>query len=230
MSNFITSQQFPSGIQCGYTFVIKKCPICCSNSPQMKVINYDFDKNTLVSKCSVCDNTFIIKPEILPETGYKQNLQIKIETIPNSKSEYYKHLQYCPDEIKTDFEEMLKTYDIGCYKSCVVMARRTMQSVARDTLSQNNLTATKPNGKSSEDLRDELVKLKTEGIILKKTFEMYTKTRKIANFGAHPNEDINEQITQMDAEQCIQCIILFIQEIYEQAELYDKISNNSKLA
>ena len=222
MSNLITSQQFLNHQIIGQNFVIHICPICSSHSPQMKVIDYNDYKNTLVSNCSVCCETFIIKPEKQLTITYQQNIQIKIENIPNTKSEYYKHLQYCPEEIKTDFEEMLKTYDIGCHKSSVVMARRTMQNIARGALTKNNLTATRPNGKTSEDLKD-------EGIILKKTFEMYTTTRKIANFGAHPDEDTDDQITQEDTEQCIDCIVLFVKEIYEKDELYDKISNNSKV-
>lgn len=39
-----------------------------------------------------------------------------------------------------------------------------------------------------------------------------------------------DDVTVEDAQQCMDCVILYIKEIYEEAEFYEKVSNNSKLS
>lgn len=224
MSNKIISSSQLAANYSGYV-VIQNCPLCSTNSAQIAIKDNQFKfsngvrKRILFSICCVCDEAFLIYTKELEFNSRN----VEISTSPNSKSLFYKYLNYCPNSIKSDFEETLKTFDIECYKSCVVMARRTMQLIARDTLSTNSILI------KSNNLNDELKALLDNGLILSKTYSMYNKTRKIANSGAHPSDDLDEEITKEDSEQCINCIILFIKEIYEMDELYSKIELNPKI-
>lgn len=145
---------------------IDKCPRCNKFKLGIIEIGNVPSQNELAFYCKGCGKSFItiLQNGFLNELLRGEKKSIDVYTIPTIKNDYYLYIRYCPETFSSVFEEMLVTFDDQCYKSCVVMARRLMQQIARDTLVKNNLTASK------DTLNIELQTLKDNGVILSRTY------------------------------------------------------------
>ena len=142
----------------------------------------------------------------------------------NPKSDFAQLKVKLPPEIQISYDQAVKSYEIGCYDASATMSRRVIQEIARNKISVLNLAI------KSDKLGDELKCLKDNQVIFPKTYKMYRSIKNIANFGAHPDiVDPTKIVTAEEAEMCLNVIVLMIKEIYENDELYERITNNSKI-
>lgn len=108
-----------------------------------------------------------------------------------------------PKDIREDFEEADKCLNSGAYKASVAMLRRTLQKSCQEQ-------GANPKDKLDVQLKD----IYTKGKIPKPLFDLATEIRFFGNYGAHPQDDMLEEITQEDAQTISEFLLHFFEYIY----------------
>lgn len=104
-----------------------------------------------------------------------------------------------PEDIRNDLQESKDCFSLGAYRAAAVMARRSMQSACIDK------------GALKHKLADQIVELKTRGIISSDLQEWADVVRWVGNDAAHPNKD---KVEREDAEDILKLAEQFMHIIY----------------
>jgi len=107
-----------------------------------------------------------------------------------------------PTEIADDYKEAVKCFDVGAFKASVVMSRRAIQSSALE----KNIKKGK--------LRDQIDELHTRKFIPASVKEWAHEIRLTGNIGAHPDEDLLQDVTKEDAEELIGFLEEYLNYVY----------------
>lgn len=104
-----------------------------------------------------------------------------------------------PEHIRVDLEEAKLCFNVGAYRGCAVLARRSMQAACLEI------------GAKKRDLRDQIDELHTQGLITNDLKEWAHEIRYVGNDAAHPNK---EDVTEDDAIAILQLCEQFMQVIF----------------
>ena len=105
-----------------------------------------------------------------------------------------------PQDLARDLDEAKMCFSVGCYRACVVMTRRCIQSacIAKGATKQNQLVS-------------QIEELANLGVITKDIQKWATTVRWLGNDAAHPNED---EVKEEDAEDCLELAEQFLHVIF----------------
>jgi len=87
-----------------------------------------------------------------------------------------------PQDIRNDFNEAVKCFNIEAYTACVIMCRRTIESFAVIK------------GAGGSTLYEKLTDLYKKRMIDKATYHLATGIRQFGGYGAHPQDDYSRHI------------------------------------
>jgi len=107
-----------------------------------------------------------------------------------------------PTEIANDYKEAVKCFDVGAFKASVVMSRRAIQSSALEK------------GIKKGKLRDQIDELHAKKFIPDSVKEWAQEIRLTGNIGAHPDEDLLQDVTKQDAEEMIKFLEQYLNYVY----------------
>lgn len=107
-----------------------------------------------------------------------------------------------PLHIREDHAEAWRCFHAGAYKGTVVMCRREMQSIA---VHQNA---------TGRRLFDQIRDLFDKGTITKSLKDAAHGIRFFGNFGAHPSDDLLDNIAQEDARTVLSLVHGFLVDLY----------------
>ncbi len=150
--------------------------------------------------CHVCDRAIFVKCRAT-NSEHSANAQLYIETIfPTNEPTVN---MYVPEGLANDFIEASKDYNIGSYKSSVVMARRTIQKMCL------NLGATK-----GKELFKQIAELLEKGKLHPDLAAMATEIRFLGNDGAHPEDDGLDEVNADDAKEILDFTSELLDDLY----------------
>ena len=107
-----------------------------------------------------------------------------------------------PNEIADDYKEAVKCFDAGAFKASVVMSRRAIQSSALER------------GIKKGRLRDQIDELHAKDLIPDSVKEWAHEIRLTGNIGAHPDEDLLQDVTKEDAQELIRFVEAYLNYVY----------------
>ena len=107
-----------------------------------------------------------------------------------------------PTEVADDYIESIKCLDVGAFKASVVMSRRAIQSSALKL------------GIKKGKLRDQVDELHAKKLIPNSVKEWAHEIRLTGNIGAHPDEDLLQDVTKEDAEELVRFVEEYMNYVY----------------
>lgn len=122
--------------------------------------------------------------------------------LKNLSSGQFKLMDETPKEIKNDIIEAIIAYKLGCFKASVGMARRALQSA----LSRKGVKAATLDKQINEAVKN--------GIIPKKDATVAHSTRKLGNWGLHPQEDGLDDLDDFDTKNVLEATCRIINNAY----------------
>jgi hypothetical protein len=116
-----------------------------------------------------------------------------------SASDYHKAI---PEAMRRDFAEANRCWFAEAHKGVVVLCRRVMQMIALDRGARGKL------------LRDQIDDLLASGHITKSLHDADAEIRYFGNFGAHPQDDHLDDVTDDDARAVLDLTRQFLIDLY----------------
>jgi len=107
-----------------------------------------------------------------------------------------------PIRVREDTAEAARCYYTRAFKGVVVMCRRALQNVARD----KKLLA--------KELKDQVKEMRAKGLITENLFNASHEIRHFGGFGAHPQDDLLDNITRADADSVFDFLNQILNDIY----------------
>jgi hypothetical protein len=120
----------------------------------------------------------------------------------SSAREEVQEIPNVPAEVYRDYVEAVRAANIGAPRASVSMSRRALQS------------ALKQKGAKTENLHDQIEELAASGHLTQATKSLAHGIRYFGNFGAHPANDILEDVRLEDAKLSLQVLRKVLKEMY----------------
>lgn len=162
------------------------CPFCNVHSTFTHQVSYSFYS---IRTCDRCGN---------PVYFIKMGDELK-DYYPKRTPQTDKSVS---TEIADDYKESVKCFDVGALKASVVMSRRVIQSSALER------------GIKKGKLRDQIDELHAKKLIPDSVKEWAHEIRLTGNIGAHPDEDLLQDVTKDDAEELIRFVEEYLNYVY----------------
>jgi len=109
-----------------------------------------------------------------------------------------------PREVLDDYIEAFKSFNVGAYKASVTMSRRALQQALEDKGA---------NPKNS--LYNQINELGDRGLLDKATVSLAHGVRHFGNYGAHPQDDLLNDVTRDDAKLALDVLKRIILKLYQ---------------
>ncbi len=106
-------------------------------------------------------------------------------------------------EVRSDFSEAQKCYNVEAYKAAVVMCRRALEGM---TCSM---------GAEGRTLIEKMEDIYQKGLISKRNLDIATKVRLFGNIGAHLKNDLLGGIKENDARGVLDITLHLLRDVYE---------------
>jgi Domain of unknown function (DUF4145) len=106
-----------------------------------------------------------------------------------------------PDKVREDLAEGVRCFYANSYKACVAMCRRALQNMAKQYV-------------KARDTTDQIKELRSEGIITEALFNAAQEIRQFGAYGAHPQDDMLDEVTPEIATSIIELLHQFTEQFY----------------
>ncbi len=165
------------------------CPKCAKPFYLDAFTYWNFSGDIKCINCGAIMTVKIQNGELLSTPILKE---IKIHKLP-----------FAPESINDDFQEAQLCHAIGAYKACIVMCRRALEQMCDDI------------GADGDTLYQKIRDLQMKGIIQSEIADLFNEIRYFGNYGAHPKNDLLEEITEDDSETVLEITLHVLKHIYE---------------
>lgn len=139
----------------------------------------------LILKCPTqfCELSFVIY----------DNLNSRIRRVyPFPEFEADDYNPSIPEKVRKDIAEAKRCFYADAYKGCVTMYRRAIQNIVLDKISDPGIEKKK--------LWEQIDELFNKEFITKHLQETAHEIRHFGNYGAHPSDDLLDDVSEEDAE------------------------------
>ena len=153
----------------------------------------------LVRMCSnpLCRRPiFVVYDEVKSETT-----AAPIFTYPLLGGKLDKETQF-PKYVREEFKEASHCHQIGAYLASMTMSRRVLQRCL------------KHEGLNQRTLFEQIETAKNQNIIPRRYAKLVDEIRQYGNFGAHPDDDKMELVTEKNSEFLLELVKLLVEELY----------------
>jgi hypothetical protein len=151
---------------------------------------YNFE----ICKCPHCGRPVFVK--------FDRNAKRIAEAFPYSSVLPSSFEQPIPSKVKEDLADAMRCFYAQSYKGCVAMCRRAFQNIARDW------------GIKVRDIGEEIKEMRKEGIITEPLARAAQQIRQFGAYGAHPQDDLLDDVTTDIANKILELMRQFTQHIY----------------
>ena len=158
-------------------------------------LNIHLQFSALYNQGTVTHVTLNYSPRFILEVPKSIITQWVSQWIDAHNARYEGLPQSIPADVRHDYIEAIKCYNVGAYRAAVAMARRALQQAAE--------VKGAPKG---DKLVNQIQWLFNQGLIDKATKNLADSVRWFGNYGAHPQEDSLSQVTKEDAESAIRAL------------------------
>ncbi len=161
-----------------------------------------------IVRCTNCDErTYVI---LKVTNGTHEVIDYYPKRIPQIDKSF-------PNDVRDDYIEAIRCFEVNAYKACVVMCRRSLQASALEK------------GANKSRLVDQLEELMDNGIITQSLYEWTTEIRHEGNIGAHPDKDGLKYVTKDDAQAILHFVEEYLKHVYEMpARVAEKRAKRTK--
>jgi HEPN domain-containing protein len=183
------------------------CPFCGRDTTADYVLNVYLDINRKTS-CAIvmhsnpnCMELFFVE---ISDGGISRTYPVygdSPDSLPHA----------IPPEMKRDYAEAQRCFGTECYRACVVMCRRVVQSIVKEVLPEEKAIAV--DGKLV-NLKEMLKRIRGAGQITQAQYEAGEEVREFGNFGAHPDDDHLETVTKESCAEVLEIVKGFFEQIY----------------
>ena len=149
-----------------------------------------------------------------PDCGIAMNVSIEEGELQYTPSFFAPvKVKSSPKEVASDFLEAQICHSAKAHKACIVMCRRTLETVCESL------------GAKGRTLLDKIGDLYSREIISKRVYDIATQLRQFGNYGAHPKNDLLGGILESDSDVILEVTQHILTDIYE---IPDKIETLRK--
>ncbi len=193
MRNFKTD---PESFDLDYT-----CPRCghlVRGTPETQPVYHISDSEPLtflIVRCprQRCDLAFVVYDRL-------NHCVDRVYPFPEtSAGDYHAAI---PEAMREDFAEANRCWYAQAFKGVVVLCRRVMQGIAVDRKAKG------------EKLYQQIDDLLASGQITKSLHDTATAIRHFGNYGAHPQDDILDDVSHDDADTVLKLTAEFLTDLY----------------
>ncbi len=107
-----------------------------------------------------------------------------------------------PEEVARDYREAVMAFNVGAWRASACMCRRSLQQALEDK------------GIKENSLEEEIDKALQNKIIDKSAASLAHGIRFFGNYGAHPQDDLLKDITELDARLAIDVLKQLLSKLY----------------
>lgn len=175
---------------CGH--LVRAVPL---TQPVYHISEHSDTEAYLIVRCprDVCDVAFIVYD--------RMNKKVR-RVFPFPKTSASDFHPAIPEKMREDFGEARRCKYIDANKAVVVMCRRVMQHIALDQ------------GASGRNLSEQINDMLAKGLITRSLHNAAHEVRYFGNFGAHPQDDSLDKISEDDAKIVMEIVNQFLADLY----------------
>jgi hypothetical protein len=188
----------------------------------------DLQDDRIHWQCPICANQHPLDPYVY--ANYKGEVRCwdckallsisfndgDLQSTPKIISKISAELKYVPTNILHDLNEAEMCFSIKATTACVILCRRALESVCVDKKAIGST------------LYDQIKDLLEKGLISKDTFQYFEEIRLFGNYGAHPTNDLLDDVSIEDAEIALEITTHIIKHIYEMLGKITKLTEKRK--
>jgi hypothetical protein len=150
-----------------------------------------------ICKCPQCGQPVFVKFDI--------NQKRIAEAFPYSNVLPSSFESSIAPKVREDLADAMRCFHAQSYKGCVAMCRRAFQNIARDW------------GIKARDISEAIKDMRAEGIITESLARAAQQIRQFGAYGAHPQEDLLDDVTKDIATTITELMNQFTLHIYVMA-------------
>ena len=109
-----------------------------------------------------------------------------------------------PNEVRRDYAEAIMSFNVKAFRASVVMSRRTLQRALEDKGASIQKT-----------LQEQINDLATSNLLNPASSHLAQGVRYFGNYGAHPREDLLDQVTSDEAKLALDVVKQILNELYK---------------
>jgi ribosomal protein S27AE len=181
--------------KCGKTVSLEKVAdttIGYGNQTEDLIGDPDFDYE--IRKCPRCAQPVFVK--------FDTHEKRIAEAFPYSNVLPSSFEKPIPRKVRDDLADAMRCFYTQSYKGCVAMCRRAFQNISRDWNIQGR------------DIGEEIAALRNEGVITESLARAAQQIRQFGAYGAHPQDDLLDDVTKEIATTIIELMNQFTLHIY----------------
>lgn len=171
--------------------------------------------NWTVLACTACQ-----RPTFLVETQSEMPIRV-LRFLPAERHEKV-DTKGAPEAVVADYAEAVDCLQIGAHKAAAAMARRAVQGMCIDLLGKLSEEALARAGSTKEQaekmtggiLYDQIELLWSAGELTNLLYKVAHNVRVFGNYGAHPGDDLLEDLTEKDAKDAIRFLEHLLEHIF----------------
>ncbi len=176
--------------RCGH--LVRAVP---QTQPIFHISQYSDTEAYLIVRCprDLCDVAFVVYDRL-------NNRVRRVYPFPKtSASDFH---QAIPEKMREDFGEARRCWYIDANKGVVVMCRRVLQHITLDK------------GATGRNLMEQINDMLAKGLITRSLHDAAHEVRYFGNFGAHPQDDSLDNISDDDAKIVMDIVNQFLLDLY----------------
>jgi Domain of unknown function (DUF4145) len=192
-----------------FTELVWDCPACGVPSKLDQItstIRDDYDGRSTdlaphpsftfaICRCTIanCGEIVFVK--------YDKEKQRIADAFPSPNSQPSTFASSIPEKVKEDLAEGMRCFYANSYKACVAMCRRALQNMAKQYV-------------EARDIADQIKELRSKGFITEALFNAAQEIRQFGAYGAHPQNDMLDEVTPEIATSIIELVNQFTEQFY----------------